>query len=60
MRKSKGNGRPLNPRLGQLWFEPASRSMRKWDGKKWAEINRKQLAEAVRNICEEDTHENQQ
>jgi len=55
MKKIKGNGRPLNPRIGQLWYEPASGSMRKWDGAKWAELNgSKALADAVRDICKED------
>jgi hypothetical protein len=55
-KKITGNGRPLEPYKGQLWFEPVSRSMRRWDGTKWAELNgSKALADAVRDICKEDS-----
>lgn len=44
----KGNGRPINPEEGQLWFEPVSGTMREWDGEKWAERTTKQIGDKIR------------
>jgi hypothetical protein len=37
----KGNGRPLNPFVGQLWYEPVSGTLRRWNGKLWAETSKR-------------------
>ena len=47
-KKIKGNGRPINPEEGQLWFEPVSATMREWDGEKWAECTTAQIGAKIR------------
>jgi len=48
-RPYKGPDRPSNPAIGQLYYEPVSRTMRKWDGQKWAELSKEQVGQAVKD-----------
>ena len=48
MMKKQRNGSPVNPRLGQLWNEPYTQTLRVWDGKKWRETGAKEMAAMIK------------
>jgi hypothetical protein len=46
MKKQKV-GTPKNPSLGQLYYEPYTKTMRVWTGKGWRETNAAQMASMI-------------
>lgn len=45
--KSKHISPPTNPRLGQLYFDPPTSTMRAWNGKRWEELSLSQMQEWI-------------
>jgi hypothetical protein len=41
--KKQHKGSPRNPRLGQIWFEPYTATMRVWNGRHWQETSGKEI-----------------
>ncbi len=56
--KAKDPGPPTNPRLGQLFFDTATKTIRKWNGKNWGEELRPGEI-AGKKINSERTNENE-
>ena len=47
MLQKQTTGSPRNPKIGQLWHEPFTRTMRVWNGKLWRETTGKEIAEML-------------
>lgn len=45
MASGKGSGAPGSPKIGQLLYDYPTASMRRWNGKHWAEVSYDQLIE---------------
>lgn len=45
MASGKGKGAPASPKIGQLLYDYPTASMRRWNGKHWAEVSNDQLLE---------------